>query len=296
MKAVESIPTLSDVDLHLYLAGAMPLGKRLLLRWNLFLDAGLRARLAELRRGNAEFAALEMPALRGRLFPGAPGQAGSAALPAPAPSRPHGAAAGGVDWSSLLGGRRFGYALAGGFAVLALCAVPFLGRLPTSAVDGVDGLDGLDGVAAEGSDLIPKGRGLGVILYVKGDSTYRVENHAARMAPTDTLQAVPLGSAPQHLVLFGWDARQGLVRIFPAEGSTSRMASAAEPPPALLLQGMEENRLVCVTSGSPFQVEAALALLGRKPFQPLLKAPAVHLEQGLYVQVFTLVKTRGGRI
>lgn len=286
MKPVQERPELSDVDLHLYLAGALPAGKRLLLRWHLLLDAGLRARLADLRRANAEFAAGEMASLRGRLFPAvpAPGRAPAARSRASAGG---GAAGGGFDWSGFPGGRRFGYALAGGFAVLALCAVPFLRGTHDLAVDGI---------AANDPDVLVKGRGLGVTLYVKGDSAFRVENHSARMAPTDTLQAVPLGSAPQHLVLLGWDANQGLVRLFPSEGPGSRRVSAAEPPPALLLQGMDENRLVCVTSGSPFRVEDALALLGKKPFQPLPKAPAAHLEQGLFVQVFAIVKTRGGRI
>jgi len=281
---------LSDLDLHLHLAGALPPGKRLLLRWRLLLDADLRARLAGLRRGNEDFAAREMRSLRDRLFPAAPRRA--VPDPRPAPRRPRAPSGGGPGPAGFFGGRRAAYALAGGFAVLALCAVPFLGRIPAPVPAG----DAVDGVAAGGSDVIAKGRGLGITLYVKGDSAYRVENHAARLAPTDTLQAVPLGSTPQHLVLLGWDPTQGLVRLFPAEGASSRRVTSAEPPPALLLQGMDENRLVCVTSGSPFRVEQALELLGREPFRPLPKAPAAHLEKGLFVQVFAITKTRRGGI
>lgn len=275
MKA-KDLRKLSDVDLHLYLAGALPWSKRFLLAWALALDAGLRARLAALREENQAFGGREMASLKARLFPGAsrsPARMSSRRL---LPSLP---------------GRQWGYALAGSMAVLALCAVPYLA--PTRAIDGRGGLDGW---AGEGPDVIAKGRGLGVSLYVKGDSAYRVEHHAARVAPADTLQVIPLGTVPQHLLLLGWDARQGLVRIFPPDGAMSRRVSPGEPPPALLLQGMEDNRLVCVTANVPFRVADVEALLKRKPFQPLDKAPASHLEKGLYVQVFAIGKTRGGRI
>ena len=259
-------PDLNDVDLHLYLAGALPWPKRFLMAWTLALDPALRGRLAELR-GEAEgYRNREMTSLAARLFPWKARKA---------------------TWRDSLPsmGRPWGFALAGTFAVLALCAVPYIN--PTQAVDGW---------AGEGPDIIPKGRGLGVSLYVKGDSAYRVENHSARVNPADTLQAVPLGSTAQHLVLLGWDARQGLVRLFPAEGSMSQKVSATQPPPALLLQGMEDNRLVCVTSGSAFRIEDAEALLKRRPYLPLTKAPVAHLEKGLFVQIFAIGKTRGGRI
>lgn len=259
---------LNDTDLHLYLAGALPPGKRLLMAWALLLDAGLRSRLEALRGENGSRAEA-LAALRSRLFPAA--AAGAARTrPSPAGRPPAGFRSPPA--------RRRGFALAGAFAALALCAVPWLFRAPG---------------AGEDPEVIAKGRGLGVTLYVKGDSAYRVENHAARLSPTDTLQAVPLGTSPQHLVLLGWDESQGLVRLFPTEGARSRQVSPAEPPPALLLQGMEENRLVCITATSAFRVEDAEALLRGKPFQPLREAPSVRLEKGLYVQVFAITKTLG---
>lgn len=278
--------TLSDVDLHLYLAGALPPGKRLLMAWNVALDARLRSRLKALREETERFGQMEMPALKAKLFPVAATMAPArrAAFIKAGEAREDGSW---KDWLPL-GSRQWGYALAGSFAVLALCAVPFFGP--------PQGVDDHVYVAGEGPDAIAKGRGLGVTLYVKGDSSYKVEDHAARMSPQDTLQAIPLGNAAQQMVLLGWDARQGLVRLFPSDGSMSRQVSAAEPPPALLLQGMEENRLVCVTGSAPFRIQDAEALLRRKPFQPLDKAPRARLEKNLYVQIFAIAKTRPGRI
>jgi hypothetical protein len=268
----------NEADLHLYLAGALPWRKRLILAGALALDAGLRTRLASLRAEAEAYRNLEMTSLRGRLFPAAGPARGAARGGAPAP--------GGFRWEGFLPSGRpwsqWGPALGGAFAVLALCAAPWL----KPAGDMGPG----DGAWGGAPDIIAKGNGLGIALYVKGDSAFRVERHAARVSPEDTLQALPLGSAPQHLALFGWDARQGLVRLFPAEGAESRRVAPDAPPPALLTQGMEDNRLVCVTSNAPFRLREAEALLGRPPFRPLDKAPATRLQDGLLVQVFTILK------
>lgn len=244
--------------------------------WALLLDKSLRGRLERIREEYAGYRNTEMPSLGSRLL----------RTPRPFPAEaqaPRGPLAGFAP-----GGGRLAHGLTGAFAVLALCAVPWLAPVPA----GVEA----SGWTGAGPDVIAKGRGLGVGLYVKGDSAYRVENHAARLRPDDTLQALPLGSATQHLALLGWDARQGLVRLFPAEGSVSRLVSPREPPPALLLQGMEESRLVCITSGAPFRLADAEALLRGRDFQPLEKAPAARLAKGLYVQVFSIAKVRGSGI
>jgi hypothetical protein len=301
---MKPVRNLSDTDLQLYLAGALPPGKQALLTAALAVDADLKARLEALRSDNREFEAKEMARLRARLFPAAAttaapagtarnatpaepdGKAPLAAARSAAPARRPVADREDSLWNRLFprGGRSFGYALAGSFAVLALCAVPFLGqRTEVSTWD-------------DDPEYTVKGSALGVTLYVKGDSAYRVADHKAQVAPTDTLQAIPLGAQAQHLALFGWDPAQGLVRLFPTEGKDARRVSATEPPPALLLQGMEENRLVCVTANSPFRLADAEALLRKKPFTPLSGAPATHLARGLYVQVFSIAKSRGGRI
>lgn len=266
-----------EADLHLYLAGALPWSKRLLLAWAFLLDAGLRTRLESLRAEAGTYRGREMAALRARLFPSAGAAPGRARAFSPDPE------AGGFRWGSLLpSGRQWGPALGGAFAMLVLCAAPWLKpadepRVGESAWGGNPG-------------FIAKGNGLGIALYVKGDSAFRVERHAARVSPGDTLQALPLGSAPQYMALFGWDARQGLVRLFPAEGADSRRVSPDSPPPALLPQGMEDNRLVCVTSNAPFRLQDAEALLGDPPFRPLDRAPATRLQGGLLVQVFSILK------
>lgn len=263
---------LNDVDLQLYLAGALPLGKRLMLGWALFMDRGLRERLAAARASNRAFARKEQRRLQGILFPEAPGIASrraAEAAPASAAQR--------RGWVPALAG--------------ACCALVFVAFPAYRAASS--GNAGLAVSEADGPDFVAKGRSLGVSLFVKGDSAYRVEHQSARVAATDTLQVVPMGSGPQHLVLLGWDARQGLVRLYPREGERAPRVSREEPPPALLLADVDDNRLICVTATGPFKVADAEAALRRKPFQPMDKAPASHLGNGLYLQIFSITKGAG---
>lgn len=263
---------LSNVDLQLYLAGALPLGKRLMLGWALIVDRGLRARLSEAREANRAFARKEQRRLQGILYPealGAAARRGAGAGSASAPSQ-----------------RGWIPALAGACCALVLVAMPAY----RSASSGIPGLAASE---ADGPDFVAKGRSLGVSLFVKGDSAYRVENQAARVAATDTLQVLPMGAGPQHLVLLGWDARQGLVRLYPREGERAPRVSRDEPPPALLLQDVDDNRLICVTATGPFKIADAEAALRRKPFLPMDKAPASHLGNGLYLQIFSITKGAG---
>lgn len=262
----------TETDLQLYLAGALPTGKRLMMAWALMADGALRADLERLKEENEAYRRKEGRRLQGLLFPEVPGPARAPSSAWPGPKR---------GWAP---------ALAGALSLAVLCVLPFRG------MPGIDGggqagrLDaGFDGSAARG-DFIAKGGALGVNLFVKGDTAYRVEHQAARVAATDTLQVVPLGSEAQHLVLLGWDARQGLVRLFPREGGRARKVSGREPPPALLLQDMADNRLICVTAVGPFRIAEAEAALRRPPFLPMEKAPASHLHKGLYLQVFSIAK------
>lgn len=261
-------PGLTDLDLQLYLAGAMPAGKRLLMALALIVDKDLRARLAEAKAANRAFARKEQRRLRGILFPEAPGAAARRSV-ADAPAR---------------AGRGWMPALAGACCALALVILParFAKGPVATAFPGGDG-----------PEFVAKGRSLGVSLFVKGDSAYRVERQAARVASTDTLQVIPMGAGPQHLVLLGWDARQGLVRLYPREGERAPRVSPDQPPPALLLQDVDDNRLICVTATGPFKIAAAEAALRRKPFQPLDKAPASHLGDGMYMQIFSITKSAG---
>lgn len=260
---------LNDLDVQLYLAGAMPWGKRLMFRWALLLDRDLRVRLDEARAANRAFSRKEQRRLRGILFPEAPGVAARRSVQASA--------------AGARSPRVWIPALAGACCVLVLIALPAY----RAALPGAGGFTGAD---VEGPEFVAKGRSLGVSLFVKGDSAYRVEHQAARVTATDTLQVMPMGTGPQHLVLLGWDARQGLVRLYPREGELAPRVSRSEPPPALLLQDVDDNRLICITATEPFKVADAEAALRRKPFQPLDKAPATHLGDGLYLQIFSITK------
>lgn len=249
---------ITEADLHLYLAGAFPLAKRLLMSWALAVDPELRLRLEAIRRETAAYRETEMPALHAKLFP----VSARAAQPA----------------RRFASRGRFRFAFAGGFALVALlCAVPLLHPGKESAEE----------------DFIAKGKALGVSLYVKGNVARRAESHSVQVLPTDTLQVVPVGSEPQHLALLGWDRRQGLVVLFPRGGDAAPRISSGEPPPALLPDGLEESRLICVTSVSPFRIERAEALLSGAAYRSMDKAPAARLEDGIYVQIFTIAKGMG---
>ncbi len=277
---------LNEIDIGLYLAGALPPGKRLLFRWALAVDSGLRARLAEARAAEAAFRNAEMPRLRKNLFPSS-AESSSGRAAAGSPARASLAAA-----APRAGGFRFAFgpgsgpALAGAFCALLLSSLllaPGL-RLPDGSARFSDGAYAGDG----DPDAIAKGGGLGVALLVKGDSAYRVERQAARVRGNDTLQVIPLGTEPQHLALLGWDPRQGLVRLFPRTDGPAPRVSRANPPPALLPQAGAGNRLICVTANGPFTMAQAEAALKAEPFREMDKAPASHLGRGLYLQIFSI--------
>jgi hypothetical protein len=296
---------LTEVDISLYLAGALPLGKRLLFRWALAVDPDLRARLAETRAADAEFRRTEMPGLRKSLFPASSAHAGAAASPPrlAAPGFPPRAAAPGsharaasepppflARFRSAFGA---GPALAGAFCALLLA--PLL--LAPGLRFGPGSLRFTDGSYAatdDDPDAIAKGSGLGVALLVKGDTAYRVERQAVLVRGNDTLQVIPLGTEPQHLALLGWDPRQGLVRLFPRVDGPAPRVSRSNPPPALLPQAGAGNRLICVTANGPFTVAQAEAALRAEPFRNMENAPASHLGRGLYLQVFSIdLKSEG---
>jgi hypothetical protein len=278
-------PRPSETDLQLYLARALPISKRLMMAWALRVDRELRAELRRLEEGNASFRKKEMRRLQGILFPAPPGSG----------ARTHAARGFSVR-------RGWGPALACAMGMVVLCVLPYRAGTGGSGASGSAAFShafsdeaGFGEGIASGPGFIAKGRALGVNLFVKGDSAYRVERQTALVAVTDTLQVMPLGSEAQHLVLLGWDARQGLVRLFPKDGERARKVSGQDPPPALLLQDMTDNRLICVTAVGPFRIADAEAALRRKPFLPMEKAPASHLQNGLYMQVFSITKG-GGRI
>ncbi|MDQ3000515.1 MAG: hypothetical protein M3Y08_04555 [Fibrobacterota bacterium] len=276
---MKSKSNLTETDLQLYLAGALPLGKRLMFAWAVLVDRDLRADLRGLEEINASFRKKEMRRLQGILFPAPLG----ASARAPDADR-----RGFAGFFPARGPRAWGPALVGALSLSVLCALPwYLSPEPSGSPST------LSGIEAGGPDWIAKGRGLGVNLFVKGDSAYRVENQTAHIAPMDTLQVVPLGSEAQHLVLLGWDARQGLVRVFPKDGARARRVSRLEPPPALLLQDMAENRLICITAVGPFLVSDAEAALRNRPYPAIEKAPFSYLHKGLYLQIFSITKGRG---
>jgi hypothetical protein len=244
----------------LYLAGALPPGKRLMMAWALRVDGALRADLDRLKAGNAAFRRKEGRRLQGILFPDAPGSA-AAREPRNAREAARGSAGAGSARTQAASGLRRGWApaLAGAFSLAVLCVLPFRGAPGADGAAGHDERRGFDGSAAAARhDFIAKGGALGVNLFVKGDTAYRVEHQSARVAVTDTLQVVPLGSEA-----------------------------------ALLLQDMADNRLICVTAVGPFRIAEAEAALRRAPFLPMEKAPASHLHKGLYLQVFSIAKEPG---
>jgi hypothetical protein len=245
---------MGELDLQLYLAGAMSFSQRARLSLVLLVSGDLRRRLREVKAANVQFAQNEMVRLEAKLFPATPRVFTVTHINPPF---------GILGW-------------VGALALLTLCAIPIL--YPNS------------------NQILPeeaytaKGRGLGVNLFVKGDTSYRVENQAARILPSDTLQVVPIGSEAQYLILLGWDERQGMVTLFPESGAYSKKVSTREPPPALLLQDIADNRLICITATSPFRVQDAMRLLGRQPFNPIVRAPITRLITGRYVQIFAITK------
>ncbi len=280
----------SDLDIQLHLAGVLPRRTALVLRIRALLDRQLQTRLAEARSSRDRFARESQPRLHERLFAGD-------ALSSAESAGKEGRAGMLRRFLDLVAVPRSGapwFALAAtGCLALGLSTMLWLTSLFPNAISPP--IQGLSATSSD-SDFGTKGGSsddsldgsLGIHLYVKGVSTYRVEGHQAKLNPSDTLQVIPLGERPQHLWLLGWDPSQGLVPLFPEKDTLSRPVSPESLPPALVPQGDgRENHLICVSSTSPIALSEVRRLLeSQMTTQQEPGMPSAFFSSGAYVQRF----------
>lgn len=266
---------LTEVDWHLYLADALPWRSRWLMRMALLFSREKRRDLAVLRGTIAEYRGREQGRLAEKLFGPFHGLAATShSSRAPVASR--------ETWgqrlaSRLSPGRGMGLALAS----LALAAV--LWPLWQSGQDGR-----ISGHASV--EYTAKGESGGMRLFVKGDSLRAEIGREVRVTRHDTLQLLPLGKAQPFLAVFGYDAGQGLVRIFPApgQGDAAQQVSGSKPPPGLVLSSGGDNHLICVTKTNSFSLDSVAQVLRRSDPAVLSAVSLSRSERadGAKVQVF----------
>ncbi len=265
---------LTEVDWHLYLADALPWRSRLLMGVALLFSREKRRDLAVLRESISEYRGHEQGRLAEKLFGPFHGLA-SAANPRHVHVTPGG------TWLEKLAtrlspGRGMGLALAS----LALAAV--LWPLWQSELGRATGKAPVEYTA--------KGESDGMRLFVKGDSLRAEIGREVWVTRRDTLQLLPLGKSQPFLAVFGYDAEQGLVRIFPApgQGNAALQVSGGKPPPGLVLSSGGDNHLICVTKTTSFPLDSVAQVL-RRSDPAVLSAVALarnRQEKEAKVQVF----------
>jgi hypothetical protein len=242
---------LSDTDLHLYLAGALPRRQALYLRIALSLNRDLRQRLAALQAEAQAYREERQHRLADKLF-------------GPWNFNPRAAEA---APSSLLWRRRGPlYAMAAVVVALGLWPIYLTQRMAhhiTTENGGAfeEASQGLE----PGVDYTAKGAPADMQLFVKGDTLRRVAGVDVRITSRDTLQLVPPGGAQPYLAIYGYESLNGeigpVTRLFPQSGISAVRVSVQKPPPGLTVAGTAENRLICIASDRGFDLALAESTL-----------------------------------
>ncbi|MBF0430172.1 MAG: hypothetical protein HQK83_02750 [Fibrobacteria bacterium] len=254
--------SLTDTDLQLFLAGVLPLSKSILLRIALLLNRDLRTRLDKLKQENNSFYTQEFQNLEHKLSPRFVKEHEENKTIMFQLFRPR------------------AFRLAAGFACLLLIAtsIYYVNMLSSQTQEMVQ--------------YASKGSSLGVHLYIRNITTSRVEDYQTTVNGSDTLQLIPLGKDEQQLMVFGWDKHEGLKMIFPTRVNHSSAVSETTLPPALVADGLSDNKLICITSSHVLTSDQVEKILTSAPFLSMENASSSHLEQDIYVQIYTLKGSR----
>jgi hypothetical protein len=257
---------LTDVDLHLFLAKTMPWRHRIFLRGFLLFDPNLRNRLHTLKLEVEAYRQVEQNQLKVKLF-GSPIHTSRTKI---ADVRRNAFSHGRRFWEFVESHRSGqGMALAMATLVLSVVVLPWLG-------------------GQKEIEFTAKGDAFALKLFVKGDSLRAINEDRLLVSSHDTLQFMPLGAAKPFLAVYGWDAEQGLVRLFPATGDQARQVTVKDPPPGLVLAGGGENRLFCITHGRTFSVDSTLSELEKLGLTQSLTPTISPMPPGWKMQVFTV--------
>jgi hypothetical protein len=270
---------LSDTDLHLYLARALPRRQALYMRLALLMNRDLRQRLAALQDEAEAYREERQPRLADKIF-------------GPWNFNPRAAEA---APSSLLWRRRGPlYAMAAVVVALGLWPIYLTQRMAHHITTENGGAfeDASQGVEP-GVDYTAKGAPADMQLFVKGDTLRRVAGIDVRITARDTLQLVPPGGAQPYLAIYGFESLNGIAgpvtRLFPQNGIAAVQVSAQKPPPGLTVAGTAENRLICIASDRGFDLalaESTLSNMRRTGLQNDPQKPDMIWPKGWRVQTF----------
>ena len=179
----EKPKTLTDIDLQLYLAGALPKHKAVLLWFALLISKNLKEKMKRIQRDNYEFINREYPKLKKKLnFP-----ALESASDQESASNPEHLQKDIPLSTETDNGFRFRlpitaapWKLAAGLAFVLFLSVGIY--MPYQMSKN----------ATESALFTAKGRSLGIHLYAKGKTVRRIENFSVELPPSDTLQVMPV--------------------------------------------------------------------------------------------------------
>lgn len=268
---------LSDTDLHLYLARALPRRQTWYLRLALFLSPDLRQRLAALQAEIQVYREERQPRLAEKMF-------------GPWHSLPRAAEAAPSPQDALGIWRRRGPLLA-----MASVLVVALGIWPiylTERMAEQITTQGGQGADADVPLYTAKGAPAEMQLFVKGDTLSRVTGLDVSLTPGDTLQLVPPGGSQPYVAIYGYEYQNGIagpmVRIFPKSGLAASQVSAAKPPPGLTVSGSAENRLICIASDRGFDLALAESTLSNPSAKAGSSSWPKNWPKGWRVQAYSI--------
>ena len=244
---------ITDIDIQLYLAHAMPLRYRILIWFAGLLDANLRERINEQRDANAQFAHQEYPRLM-KILGG---------LNIAPESQSHNVRPQSALWWS------------GGLSVAtALCLVFIF-------------LNGQENSISEKFQFAAKGSSLGLQLFVKNSTAHRIDGFEVSTGPSDTIQLLPVGPEPQYMTILSWDSTAGVVQVAPARGDLAISVSHSALPPAMVSDAASTTLLICITSLKPFTLSEAEARIKNDSLFVGMHGGA-FLENERYYQIYNI--------
>ncbi|MGL1934975.1 MAG: hypothetical protein OCD01_08140 [Fibrobacterales bacterium] len=245
---------LSDIDLQLFLAKALPLRKRLYIRILLLLSPELQKQYATIVAENATFMNREQPRLHQSLF-------GKSTKSAPTPK------------TSLFMVPWLKPALS--FALVALIALPMVTTYMATNTHS----PGQPYYASKGS-------GLGVSLYKKEKEYTLLSDSHITLNISDTLQLMPMGTSDQFVALYTLH-NNTLSRIYPEEAQVLTLFNEQTLPPSLIFDG-DTTRLIAVTAETQHALTQVEQIIAGFTSGYAQTPPLSHLVDNIYIQPFLI--------
>ncbi|MGL1901937.1 MAG: hypothetical protein OCC49_07370 [Fibrobacterales bacterium] len=245
---------LSDIDMQLFLARALPWYKRLFIRILLLLSPELQKQYSKIAAENTVFMNREQPRLHQSLF-----EKNSTRAP--------------IKNSSPFLAPWFKPAIS--FATVALIALPMITTYMATSTDSPDQ-----------PYYAAKGSGLGVSLFKKEREYTLLSDAHVNLNILDTLQLMPMGTSSQFVALYTLHNNK-LSRIYPENTKTLVLFNEQTLPPSLIFDG-DTTRLIAVTATIPHALTKVEQIITGFSSDYNQTPPLSHLVDSIYIQPFLI--------